>query len=63
MTYVNLVKFDTDGYPTCEKHGSMNCVNRERTIYRCPVCHIGIDVSHLVYVSRNWIGKDEIKCL
>lgn len=63
MTYTNLVKFDGTGYPSCEKHGAMNCVNKERTLYRCPVCHIGIDVSFLFdFITRE--GKkylDEMK--
>ena len=42
--YMNLVKFDSLGYPSCEEHGAMNCVNPNRTIWRCLQCNIGIDV-------------------
>jgi hypothetical protein len=45
--YINLVKFDRKGYPSCEEHGAMNCVNHNRTLWRCLECHIGIDVQRL----------------
>lgn len=47
MPYVNLVKFDENGYPMCEEHGAMFCVNKDRTLLRCGVCHIGIDTANL----------------
>lgn len=30
-------------YPSCSIHGAMLCINIERTLYRCPSCHIGYD--------------------
>ena len=45
MPYTNLVKFDENGYPMCEEHGAMNCVNKDRTLWRCLECHIGINVT------------------
>lgn len=51
MTYINLVVLHVqpDGIarPYCEKHGAMLAVNRECTLYRCPECGVGIDVSQL----------------
>jgi hypothetical protein len=41
--YVNRVMFDRNGYPSCEEHGAMNCVNKETTLWRCLACGIGID--------------------
>ena len=40
--YTNLIKLNIYGKPECERHGAMNCVNKERTIYRCMMCHVGI---------------------
>ena len=34
--------FWTDGNKvTCKEHGACNCVNKERTIWRCLTCHEG----------------------
>ena len=52
--YVNLVKFDENGFPICEQHGAMLCVNKELTLYRCGICHIGIDTTFIFrYVERK----------
>jgi len=56
MTYNNLVKFDARGYPTCEEHGAMNCVNEERSLWRCSACHIGIDFGD-VHVFDDWVRR------
>lgn len=42
--YINLVKFDTGNNLVCEEHGAMLCVNKDRSIWRCPVCNIGISL-------------------
>ena len=54
MSYKNLVQFDENGYPKCEEHGAMNCVNKDLTLWRCPECHIGIDIKNIYrYVERE----------
>lgn len=40
--YKNIVQFDANGYPSCEKHGAMNCVNKDRKLWRCITCGIGV---------------------
>lgn len=49
--YTNLIVFDKNGYPACEKHGALNCVNKERTLWRCSICHVGV----------SFAGFDEFK--
>jgi hypothetical protein len=41
--YVNLVKI-VDNTVSCEEHGAMLCVNREKTLYRCPACGVGLSI-------------------
>ena len=54
MTYKNLIHFDENGYPTCEEHGAMNCVNKDLTLWRCTECHIGVDVRNIYrFVERE----------
>jgi hypothetical protein len=43
QTYTNIVQFDERGYPACEKHGAMNSVNKEGTLWRCTTCGAAID--------------------
>ena len=57
MSYKNLVQFDDNGYPTCEEHGAMNCVNKDLTLWRCAECHIGIDIKNTYrFVEREVRG-------
>ena len=56
QAYVSLVKFDAHGYPMCEKHGAMNCVNNERSLWRCVTCHIGVDFGD-VRVFEDWVRR------
>ena len=30
-----------ENYVTCREHGACLCVNKDRTIWRCPTCHEG----------------------
>ena len=53
MTYINLIKFDENGYPLCEEHGAMNCVNKERSLWRCTQCHVGISFGD-INVFDEW---------
>lgn len=52
--YKNLVKFDEQGYPSCEEHGAMTCVNKERSLWRCSACHIGVSFEHML-VFDEWL--------
>lgn len=52
--YVNLVKFDANGYPSCEEHGAMNCVNKPRSLWRCIMCGIGVSFES-VESFDNWL--------
>lgn len=45
--YTNLIKFDENGYPLCEEHGAMLCVNEQGSLWRCPTCHIGVSFEHI----------------
>ena len=38
----NIVQFDKRGYPSCEEHGAMNCVEKGRRLWRCIVCGVGV---------------------
>lgn len=38
----NIIQFDISGYPSCEKHGAMNCVSETRTLWRCLTCGVGV---------------------
>lgn len=40
----------------CEEHGAMSCVNKERSLWRCTSCHIGVDFGH-VYVFDDWVRR------
>ncbi len=40
--YKNIVQFDMNGYPSCEKHGAMNCVSKDRQLWRCIMCGVGV---------------------
>jgi hypothetical protein len=46
--YISLVQFTSLGYPTCELHGAMLCMNSDKTLWRCPDCNVGIDVSGMI---------------
>jgi len=52
--YVNLIRFDANGYPECEEHGAMNCVNKERSLWRCMACGVGVDFGD-VLVFDEWV--------
>ena len=60
--YANLIKFDASGYPSCEKHGAMNCVNKERSLWRCSACGVGVSFED-VNVFDEWlrIQKDRVR--
>lgn len=45
--YTALVKFDENGHIICELHGAMLCVNKDKTLYRCNICHIGMDLNNI----------------
>ena len=30
-------------YPYCREHGALLCVNKECNIWRCSVCHKGVE--------------------
>jgi hypothetical protein len=38
----NIIQFDSAGYPFCEKHGAMNCVSKDRVLWRCFACGVGV---------------------
>jgi len=38
----NIIQFDENGYPRCEKHGAMNCVSKDGRLWRCIQCGIGV---------------------
>jgi len=57
--YISLVKFDRRGYPSCELHGAMHCVNKERSIWRCPICHIGVSFD-IIRVFERWLMLTEL---
>lgn len=42
---VGLATFPAGDYPACSKHGAMNCLGRERSIWRCLVegCNAGAE--------------------
>jgi len=71
--YKNLVKFDANGYPHCEEHGAMNCVNKETSIWRCTVCGVGFSLgsveafdlwlkTHQRVGDMGWCAADGKKC-
>lgn len=45
--YKNIVQFDVNGYPACEEHGAMNCVNKSRQLWRCIMCGIGVSFASI----------------
>lgn len=52
--YKNLVMFDASGYPSCEEHGAMACVNKERSLWRCIQCGVGVSFGD-VLVFEEWL--------
>lgn len=58
--YINLVKFDKNGYPACEKHGVMLCVNESRTLWRCPTCNIGVSFDSSEELDK-WLKLHDVK--
>jgi hypothetical protein len=54
--YVNLIMFDLNGYPSCEKHGAMNCVNKERSLWRCLTCGVGVSFGS-VEAFDTWLAS------
>jgi len=41
-SYKNIIQFGRKGYPSCEEHGAMNCVNKDRSLWRCIMCGVGV---------------------
>ena len=39
-----LVYWDERNKASCKKHGAMLCVSKDRRIWRCPACHVGLYV-------------------
>lgn len=56
--YKNIVQFDENGYPSCEKHGAMTCVNKQRLLWRCVTCGVGVSFEH-VNVFDEWIRRQK----
>lgn len=42
---LNIIKFDSDGYPHCSEHGAMNCYKYQ--IYRCVMCGIAVQLENV----------------
>jgi len=52
--YKNIIQFDASGYPSCEEHGAMVCVNKERNLWRCIQCGVGVSFGD-VNVFDEWL--------
>lgn len=57
---VALLQFDSGGYPWCENHGAMNCVNKPRSVWRCSVCGKGVSFES-VEALDEWIKLHSVK--
>lgn len=62
---VALLQFDSGGYPWCENHGAMTCINKPRSVWRCSVCGKGVSFKS-VEALDEWIilhsTKSELLC-
>lgn len=56
--YKNIIRFDARGYPSCEKHGAMTCVNKERSLWRCIQCGVGVSFGD-VNVFDEWLRRQK----
>lgn len=41
----DLIEITPEGHYYCKKHGAMNCIKKDLTLYRCTACGIGIQTS------------------
>ena len=39
-----------ENYVTCREHGACLCVNKDRSIWRCPACHEG---AYVIWDDEN----------
>jgi hypothetical protein len=60
--YKNIVQFDVDGYPGCEKHGAMNCVSQNRRMWRCIMCGVGVSFGSVEAFDR-WLDSHKKEVL
>jgi hypothetical protein len=56
--YKNIVQFDLNGLPSCELHGAMNCVSKNRKLWRCIMCGIGVSFGS-VNAFDKWLTSHE----
>ncbi|MFA5307095.1 MAG: hypothetical protein WC365_06620 [Candidatus Babeliales bacterium] len=50
----NIIQFDVNGYPSCEVHGAMNCVSKNRKLWRCIACGVGVSFGNIEAFDR-WL--------
>jgi len=56
--YKNIIQFDQSGYPSCEEHGAMACVNKDRSLWRCIQCGVGVSFGD-VRVFDEWLRRNK----
>jgi hypothetical protein len=59
--YKNIIQFDTNGYPSCEKHGAMNCVSKTRQLWRCIACGVGVSFGSIQAFDLWLSAHKEVK--
>jgi hypothetical protein len=57
--YKNIVQFDVNGYPSCEKHEAMNCVSQGRRMWRCIMCGVGVSFGSVEAFDRWLVSHKE----